>query len=716
MAGVEDIQPSLQPPNAINAMLDAEAPLDPNQLPAADPAPRSYQVFPDTKIAVSKSAGKVWRARRDAGKRVLKPYETAWDEAEKYYTNDQTRHRTSPNTDSPGNIEPTREMGDEFSETENIVFSNINATLPHLYAKNPTVEFSGPDAYDAQLRVTEKLVIKLMQRRTAPGLNMKPRARRHVMRTTLMNMSYIEIGYNDRLGDGSQAQADLAELTKQLAAADEKDIKEIEGKLLAIETETSVISTPGPWMRVVDPRLVIRDAEGEEEDLSDSSFVMIGEYMPTEWLKARFTQKLPDGVVLTFEPTHVVKIGDSTTQGVDDEVNNFRLLADGPNDWKKHGYGDEMAFRTQSRTLVWKVWDRATRRVMWFLENDWTWPLWVWDDPLQLSEFFPLYPLSFHQNPSSPLANGEVTYYLDQQDAINVSNSRKTKELYDVSSKLFYNKNLIDEDTMNAILSNVRKAAIPVDLPEDVDLNKAIFSPTPKSIQYQLLFDNSARYAAIDRIAGTSAIMRGGEFKTNTTNDAIETYNSIGSSRLEEKIDQVEDNLSRVLWGIAQLCMMKMGADQVSALIGEDVSQAWLNLQPADLRNGFEPQVVAGSTTKPTSAVKKKMALEVGQTLGQFASVPAMAPVIGTTVLRMFSRAFDEVVIEKQDWDMLIANMQAGGPLGMIDQLPPQGKQAFVMALMKGVPAQQALEMIMQAAGGSGASSPNAGPPASSTQ
>ena len=712
MADVTDIQPSLQSPDPIAAALDRDAPLDPSQLPAADPIERSYQVFPDTRIAVSKSAGKVWRARRDSGKRALQSFQQAWDEAEKYYTNDQTRHRTSPNTDSPGNVDATREMTDEFSETENLVFQNVNATLPHLYAKNPTVEFTGPQAFEEQLRLAEKLVIKLMQRKSAPGLNMKPRARRHVMRTVLMNMSYIEIGYNERIGDPNKASQELAELTTKLATADEKEIKEIEGRLQAIETETSVLHAPGPWMRVVDPRLVIRDTESEEEDLSDSNYVMIGEYMPTDWLKARFTQERPDGTVLTFEPTHVIKLGSGTTQGIDDEINNFRLLSD----WKKYGYNDELSFRTQCRSLVWKVWDKSTRRVLWFLDNDWTWPLWVWDDPLQLAEFFPLCPLSFHQNPSSPLANGEVSYYLDQQDSINVINSTRTRELYGVSTKLFYNKNKIDEETVAAALTNIRKVAIPLDLPEDTPIGDALFSMPPKSVQYQLLYDKTDRYAAIDRTAGTSEIMRGGQFKTNTTNDAIETYNSVGSSRLEEKVDQIEDNLSCVLWGIAQLCMMKMGADQVGALIGED-AKMWTNLNASDLRNGFQPQVVAGSTTKPTSNTKKKMALEVGQVLGQFASVPAMGPTIGTTVLRMFSRAFDEVVIEKQEWDALIMNMQAGGPLGMIDQLPPPAKQAFIMSILKGVPAQEALDMIMQATGGSGAApSSTAGPPASATQ
>lgn len=704
----------LQAPNAINAMLDREAPLDPNApIDGAAPQPveKSYQVFPDSRIAVSKKAGVVWRARRDAGKRSQKEFELAWAEAEKYYNNDQLNHRKSPNTDSAGNIEATRQMGDEFSETENLVFSNTNAQMSSLYAKNPTVEFTGPANLDPQLHLAETLARCLMRRKDAPGLNMKPKARRHVLRALLYNMSYLEIGYNERLGSTDAASKELAELTKQLESADDQQIKEIEGKLQAIETETAVLYSPGPWMRVVDPRLVIRDPESEEEDLSDSNYVMIGEYMSTSWLEARFTEKRPDGTVLKFEPTHVLKISSTTTGGIDQEINNFRLLSDGVNDYKKYGFDDNLAFRTQCRTLVWRVWDRSTRRVMWFLDNDWTWPLWVWDDPLQLTEFFPIYPLSFHQNPSGPLANGEVSYYLDQQDAINTINSKKTKELYDVCTKLFYNSKVLDQKDMEAYLADVRKAAIPIDLPEDADLNKILFSPQAKTIQYMPLFDKNDRYAAIDRISGTSAVMRGGEFKTNTTNQAIETYNSAQAGRQDEKIDQIEDCLGRAIWGVMQLCLQKMPADEVAAITGEDVKM-WRNFTAQDLRSGFTPQVVAGSTTKPNTQAKKAMALEAGQVLGQFASNPTMSSIIGTVVLRMFNRAFDEIDISQQEWDMMIMSMQAGGPLGIIDQLPPPAKQALAQAIAQGVPVQQALDMIMQATGGSSSSPNQPGPPA----
>ena len=35
-------------------------------------------------------------------------------------------------------------------------------------------------------------------------------------------------------------------------------------------------------------------------------------------------------------------------------------------------------------TKVWYVWDKVTRRLEMYADNDWKWPIWVWDDPYQL--------------------------------------------------------------------------------------------------------------------------------------------------------------------------------------------------------------------------------------------------------------------------------------------------------------------------------------------
>ena len=107
---------------------------------------------------------------------------------------------------------------------------------------------------------------------------------------------------------------------------------------------------------------------------------------------------------LCSSPAHVLKrdagsrdSGEPNMAGHDEEITNFSLFSydDSQKDWIQlaYGYDDERSYRRAQRTYVWRVWDKITRRVLMFAENDWTWPIWVWDDPYGLDDFFMQLPL-----------------------------------------------------------------------------------------------------------------------------------------------------------------------------------------------------------------------------------------------------------------------------------------------------------------------------------
>jgi hypothetical protein len=133
-------------------------------------------------------------------------------------------------------------------------------------------------------------------------------------------------------------------------------------------------------------------------------------------------------------------------------------------------------------------------------------------------------------------------------------------------------------------------------------------------------------------------------------------------------------------------------------------------MTPQEFQSKFSLRMVGGSALKPTARAKKEEALQMGQVLGQFGkAVPATMLII----LRMFERAFDEVVITEEDWAMLRASVekqlapeepeqqqQPGGDQvaemeQQLNQLPPQAKQAIGAAMAKGVPIRQAVEEVM---------------------
>ena len=130
----------------------------------------------------------------------------------------------------------------------------------------------------------------------------------------------------------------------------------------------------------------------------------------------------------------------------------------------------------------------------------------------------------------------------------------------------------------------------------------------------------------------------------------------------EDKIDAIEEWIGSIGWGLAQMCLMYMSQEQVASLIGPRNAQTWVNMEPQEIRGLFAAQVVGGSTQKPTSRQKKQEAINIGQVLGQFASA---SPAVILVALKVMERAFDEVVISKEDWKMISGAVQMqllGGP------------------------------------------------------
>lgn len=679
-----------------------------------------YKVTGESKIPVSKHAGSLWKSRRDiANTKLEKSGKRAnWEECIRYYKNDQTPGRKG----SARRGRSDRTQGD----TENIVFANTSALVPATYAKNPVAEVTpiprddnqpnGPDDELAQLAVvSERLVNALAGMQATPGINLKPKARKNVVMTTLTNLSYIEVGYTLRENSSQQALADLQRISEELTnAKDKQEIEEKEGELEALEETISFLRSSGPWIKFRHPTQVLRDPDALEPDLSDAKWVMISDFVSTAFINAKYREKVSDtewkGI---YQPSHVVELGN---REVDEEINSFSLLGN-KDDYRTYGYNDDETYRSACRTKVWYVWDKITRRVLMFNDKDWSWPIWVWDDPYGLDTFFPLQPLTFVTDPEDDIASSEVVYYLDQQDAINESNQERRKIRKRVVGTWAYNKNVVkDSRTIDAYISGTDvRGAVPVDAPPEADLTKLFAPLVPPSAQFLQLLDNQPYFTAIDRISSVMPVMRGQEFKTNTTNDAINAYNSQQQTRLDERIDAIEDFIGGVLWKVLQLCLQFMPQQEVAAIVGDRDAGIWRNMRPEEIQQGFSVSIVGGSSQKPTSQTKKQEATQIGQVLGQFANAGNGAAIL--LMIKLFERAYEDFTVSKEDWDFLIQSItqatqnsnptgnpqqsgqQAGGQQDIkqiLAQLPPQAQQAFQQAVAQGADPQAALQQIIQ--------------------
>lgn len=703
-------------PPTVERQLDEEAPIAP-----VDAGMPMYAVDPVTKIAVSKQYGKLWKGRLDAAERARKMHEDAWDECIRYYNNSQDGNRIAADNKS-GNRYFSARRNAQWSETENVVYANTRAIMPALYAKNPQVEFTAfNEGRKPYVDMLERLVNTLANTREAPGLNLKVHARQAVLTTELCNLAWIEYGYVEKPQSSILAEQTIAELSQQLAdAQDTKTIREIEGKLLALEEQLDLLNPPGPYARFRSPHDVVVDGDSSIPDFSDAKWLAVREFYPTAYLNARYSTDDEHGVKRSiYEPTHVLSGGES----LDDEIKSFKLFSHDA-EASAYGYTDSVQVKRAHRTLCWRIYDRTTRRVYLYADNKWDWPVWVENDPYGLPGFFNFEPLFFNTTPLGALARSNVTYYLDQQDAINEIHDEFRRARQDIKENILYDSRF-NRDTVLDWLRGSSPSAFGVDVPDGRTLKDMILEKPNSLLRAQALFDLGRPMQSVDRISGVSDILRNAQFKTNTTNKAIESYHSSSAQRLDEKIDAIEDFLGRVFYGVAFCCAQFMPADQVAMLIGDEAAAQWQTHTAQELRGMFACSAVGGSTQKPSSNAKREYALELGNLLSKLAQY---APsVVLETTMQLFDNAFDELHmphnaflrIEEEAKAALQrgnSTQGAGGdaaPSGnsamapsmeevaaVVDTLPPEAKIALGNALAAGAPVSEALPEVIRMIGG----------------
>lgn len=697
---------------------------------------RVFQVYPNTRVPVSKATGSFWHNRQKECKARLTHSRTKdrWDEAIKYYQNDQGGRMGKRKNLT--NISTNSEHEDQYA-TENIVFANVSALLPAVYAKNPDIEITAVvSANEAKAKMYERLVDTLFQKKVSPGVNMKPKARRATITSMLTNVSYFEVSYIRKEESSEQVLQEIETLSKELEEGKNSgQLEETEGKLQALLEKVSLLDEPGPRVRVVQPHMVLVDPNSEEEDLSDANYIIIGDFLRTSYIRAVYATKDEETgqYKSIYQPTHVIPAESKDIAGHDSEINNFTLLQDN-SEHTMYGYENEAEFNDAARTLVWYVWDKTTRRVLMFNDKDWSWPIWVWDDPYKLSRFFPIFPLQFYVDPIDRFARSEIMYYLDQQDEINVINRERARMRAWVMSKVFYDKESVkDSETLQKFLTNHNDFdTYGISLPEGKKVTDVVGTMPLPSMQFEQIFDVKPQLEAINRLSSVTPILQNTQFKTNTTNKAIESYESSTQTRLDEKIDAIEAVLGDIGEALIELCIQFMPVEVVEELIGSDIvnnAGGWdMTLTPNMFHKSYTFNIVGGSTLKPTSRTKKEQAAQLGQILGQFVQA---SPAVVIVLLKVLERAFSEdFVITPEDWRMIIegtiAQIQgaSAAPKGesqpnqekpeatqkreaeqggneeqlvqaaqqveqLIDQLPPELRVKIGKALAQGVPLRQ---------------------------
>lgn len=672
-----------------------------------------YKMVGDQRIPISKSAGKLWKARLDHANKLEKDYVDLWKECLEYYENTASGLRNASDGNSSRSAGVRGTHNNTFSEIENIVFSHISSIVPHIYSQNPTIEVTPTKTGNEDLaRAFEELAKALMIRKGAPNIKIKQLIRKMIVVSILCKNSYAVVTWTPKEQSSEQAIKDLQRLSKEMQdAKTPQQIKDIEGKLTALENTIDFLSPAGPKVSMRLPWEVVIDPTTRDDDGDDASWMMVADMIPWTYIKARFgtDSSMPKSL---YEPTHMLR---SDSNNDDDLImNNFQLIPDGEGaDFRDFGFDDAQVYERSQYVKVWTVYDKVARRIYLYNDKDWTWPLWVWDDPYGLQGFFNVVTMSNYTSPIRTRGKGEIAYVLDQQDTINEANDAKSRARFSMLNNIVYNSNKLTGEQVATLFEPGKQVGIGValDSGETIDDHIKAFSPPIMGIPQ--LLDKTDSYNVVDRTLGTTDVMRGAQFKTNTTNDAVEAVTSIAQNRLDEKTDIVEDAVGNIMHKVLELCIQFMDQQTVIDLIGQEYGAAWKTMTPQEFARDYSMHIVGGSTAKPTASYKQKQALDIGQVLGQYAS---SSPVTLLVILRIFERSFNEVVMTDDDWNMLISSIeaqlqpqgqQAAGdpqqaaatdPLEQaLAQLPPEAQDAVKRAVQSGVPPEEALSRVTQA-------------------
>jgi hypothetical protein len=640
--------------------------------PVVEAAQPLYQIYEGSKVVVSKQVGKYWKNRYDASLKAYEEIRLAWEEVYRYYNHSQ-------NKTTMGSPRGVFRRGDS---TENIIFSNLNIMLPAVYSRDPDVSVTTNDRDDEDFTNCLQAVLNaIFKRRNL--LYAKPKIKKAAGMALLTNFGILKLDWTKKDDSLEFAQKEMLRITNEMKQAKSQNaVSDLYGQLEALEANMEVMKKSGPSLQNVLSHNLIVDPYAELPDGTDGSWMCETVFYPTAGLIARFTKKDEDdddessnGNIprsLLYKSTHKAVFAEGAGEGTRDDGLGLVLQAldspvNQPISFEEEG---RRAYIGQYFTECKLLWDKNLKRVYLFHRDDWTWPLWVWDDPLQISRFFPYFVFSFTMNTGGTVGVGECSYYLDQQDEINAINKQLALIRRSVFNHFYYNSDKITPQEAEQFVASIRgfttdgKNILGVKAGEDGKIQDCIQAFAPPSLQFfEQLFDKKPIVDSINRISNTSDALRGVQFKTNTNVASVQSYQESMRLSVGAKVDVVEDTVADMALSLAECAVQNYDTEDVVSLVGREVGQVWEQMAVDEFTAKYSVNIVSGSMEKPNSVFRKKEAIEVAQAVGQFARAAPGA--VSKIMLRVLEQAFTEVVIKKEDWEALDQEIQATMMKGM---------------------------------------------------
>lgn len=609
-----------------------------------------YKMVSNNKIAVSKKEGSLWYQRLAAARKRVDLLSKEWECNVKTYMGTQK-------PDGDDNRKALR-LNEKDFDYENLVWSNTNAINRETIMKLPHIELTAEDpTSEPYVQPIEKAINKYLASVGNNGINLKEKLKKLDIGAQLTNRGILRLDWNEPI-DGEVVKDEINKIEIELANPSLKmtKVKELEGKLFALNEKLEESGMSGLQLTIVDPNNLFIDPNSQLETGLDADWMIERRTELRSIIKAKYG---------TEEGT--VYAGDKSSIGTDDPSNIYGNYIIGEDDKSEMDRQEEML-----TTTVYYIWDKLKKRVYLYEEGKWDYPLWVWEDTYGLKQFFPYFILNYTSAPFNNDSMPECSYYLPIQNQINDINS-KLKNARDRAFNITLidgNSRMENKDMEN--LTNGKRGFVSIKVPEGKRLSD-IVSGMPTIGLEQGLMDKSGLYSVMQKMSSADPTMRGEEYRTNTTNLAIQQYGGAKKVIIGVRVDLLISFYLRLSKEVLKIMLERFKATDWSKYLGPQDAEFMSN-NPI----GYDNLLLtwAGDDTiEPTSAMKKQEAVQLSQIMGQFAGA---TPAITIVMLKLMSRAFNEIVITPEDWDMIFQGItQQMAPAQPMPQqaMPPQAEQ-----------------------------------------
>ena len=629
-----------------------------------------YVLSGSASIPVSLKAGSRWKEKIDGAL-------TAYEGVRRSWTTAFNSYRACNNSDEAALAGEPGVQGQYFTNQtdENLTRETVKTILRTSYTNNPTVNIvSVNEDDDDWVNMLKAIANTLLNRKYAPGLNGKSRVKRWIVHGHLTNYGVTKIDFQAMEGSRAEAFANLQRL--QEAAGKEKNLEKLEdiyAELEIAEDDLSTTRDPGMILSNVQALQLIIDPDTTYLDLSDCKWTDEIVMISNSYIRKKFLKKNEDGVWVRItdgkQPGGSVSGYNNNVKDIRDEIVN-KIMGPTPE--------SIMQARNKDKSMCHIIRDRLTKQTSIWLDGSWDYPLYVWDDDLKLSRYFPYFIMAFTEPTDSIVQEGEQAQYYGQEKEINKINKRVAFIRRLAYGQVIYNTRKMKVEEAKKIIDHMKNPeefdALGIDWDPESKLSDMFDLFVPPDGKIQELYDKTDLYKVANRINAQNDVSQGGQFKTNTTNKAIAEYSAIQAGVKDELVEVVEEAVADLVWAMLEIVVSKYTKDQVVQLIGKDLAAPFENMDVPTFNAQYSCEIAGGTTQRPTSDNQKQEALSMAQAIGQVGQAAPQTTL--QVIFRMFEKAFSQFVFTKKDASMMMQEIQTNATKGQSVPGQPPGNNA----------------------------------------